>query len=493
MSVELSPLDLGVRAARRGHTVAARRILDGVLLSEPDNETAVLWRARAAETDAEKAHFLERAVALNPDNRWAADQLAALGDTTAEAPAPSASASRPGEPRAARVHHLQCPNCGGQVEIHPDRGTKAAVCTHCGSVLDLTAAQAEVIGRTRPKVGPRVPIEPGMEATFEGERHLVTGWLRYKGWDDEDTWRWDEWQLVSDSGAVRYLSWSRDEGFLLQSVVRPTPRVTKGGIEMPDGKVRFSETSPAKIEAMRGELTWRPRLDKTLRVAEGSRGDQKYSVEMTAEEIEVSAGPSLADIDVWRAFGRDDMVRKSVEAEDRKERYARIASPALLGILAFLFMAGVASCTGTRVVDAAVTLDRGGTADLGTFEAEAGQTVQVKVRAELQGSNDWTAPDVYVTGPAGTRRYLFTPDLWTWRSGGESESNKSATRLFSAPASGTYRVDVELAESGVSSTGLSVSVDRGVWLARYYAIAAFLSFLLFVVVRLAGGSGRPSY
>ena len=492
MSGALSPLDLGIRAARRGHAVAARRVLDGVLLSEPDNETAVLWRARAAETDAERVHFLERALALNPGNRWAADQLAALDGTDAQAPPPSAGGAAP-PARTERIHHLQCPSCGGQVEVHPDRGTKAAVCTHCGSVLDLTAAQAEVIGRTKPRIGPRVPIEPGMEAAFEGESHLVTGWLRYKGWDDEESWRWDEWQLVSDSGNVRYLSWSSDEGFQLQSVVRPTPRVTRSGIEMPDGRVRFSETSPAKIEAVRGELTWRPRLDRELKVAEGSRGGLGYSVEMTADEVEVTAGPSLSDVEVWRAFGRDDMVQKATEAQDRKARYARVARPALWGLLAFLLMAGAASCTGTRVLDADVSLDRGDAIALGTFDAEAGQTVKVSVRAGLGGSNDWAAPNVYVTGPAGTRRYLFTPDLWTWSSGGESESNRSATRLFSAPASGTYRVDVELAESGVSSAGLSVRVERGVWLARYYVIAAVLAFFLFVVVRIAGGSGRPSY
>ena len=498
--MELSPLDRALRAARRGHDVAAQRLLDDVLAVDPQNEEAVLWRARVADEPAARAHFLRRALDLNPDNRWAADQLADLGDPStgsgqvvdATAAAPAASAAAP-PARTERIERLQCPNCGGQVEIHADRGVKAAVCVHCGSVLDLTAAQAAVIGSTKPSRRPKVPVEPGMEGTFEGENHLVIGWLRYKGWDDESKWYWDEWQLVSDTGRVRYLSYSDDEGFLLQTPVHPTPKVTKRGIELASGRIGFSETSPAKIEAVRGELTWRPKLGETLKVGEADHGGTAYSVELTADEVEVVAGPTLTDAEVWTAFGRDDLVEKDHQAKARMHRYAQLARPCWVAFLGFLLVAMVASCTGREVVDESLTLPVGQAAEVGAFEADAGDVVKVDVRADLQASNTWTAPDVYVTGPAGTRRYLFTPDLWTWASGGESESNRSASRMFAAPASGTYQVDVELAESDVSTAELRVRVETGLWLARYFVIAAGLSLLLGIVVRAAGGSGRQSY
>ena len=491
--MELSTLDRALRAARRGHDTAAQRLLDEVLAAEPENEEAALWRARVAETPQTRAHFLRRALDLNPGNRWAAGELDRLGDVDPETPAPVLSPAAAPQ-RQERIDRLQCPNCGGQVEVHADRGVQAAVCTHCGSVLDLTAAQAAVIGSTRPGERPRVPIEPGMEGTFEGETHLVIGWLRYKGWDSEDSWIWDEWQLVSDSGAVRYLSYSPDEGFLLQAPVQPTPAVSKRGIEVEGRRIAFSETSKAKITAVRGELTWRPRLDKTLRVGEASRGGTSYSVELTADEVEVVAGPRVPDVEVWTAFGRDDLVAKDAEAKARAKRSAVLARPCWLAALAFLVAAVLSGGVGREAVDASVTLSRGGASDLGTFEvAQAGDVVEVGVRATSLGDNDWTAPDVYVTGPSGTRRYLYSPDLWTWRGGGESESRRSDSRLFKAPAAGTYRLELELEESQTSSTSLAVVVQTGVWLARYFLFAAVASVLLGLLVRAAGGTGRLSY
>ncbi len=196
---DLSPIDRAIRAARRGHAEAARRLFDAVLEGEPENETALSWRARITDDPGAKSTLLRRALAVNPDNKWAAGALEGLGDAEAGAVPSSRSLDSVGA-RAAAIDNLQCPNCAGQVEIHPDRGPKSVVCTHCGSVLDLTSKQLEVLGQVRTSFKPAHGIFPGAEAVFEGEKHLVSGWLRYKGWDDEESWTWDEWQLISDSG-----------------------------------------------------------------------------------------------------------------------------------------------------------------------------------------------------------------------------------------------------------------------------------------------------
>lgn len=337
---DLTPLDRAVRAARRGHDEAARRLLDAVLADEPDNELALAWRARVEADPDAKAGFLRRVLALNPAAQWATDALAGLGDAAeAGTAAPAGSLDTVGR-RAAQIDHLQCPNCGGQVEVHPDRGAKAVACQHCGSVLDLTSKQLEILGRFKRRFQPAQDILPGAEGTFDGERHVVMGWLRYKGWDSEESWTWDEWQLLGDSGAVRYLSWSRDEGFLLQTPVRPTPRTTRAGIELPGGRVNFYETSPASITGMAGELTWRPRLDETLQVGEAKKGGVQYSAELTADEVEVVSGSRLDELAVWEAFGRTDKIEAIRERKERWKRRRRsaagIAKLFALGGLAFI-------------------------------------------------------------------------------------------------------------------------------------------------------------
>ena len=335
---DLTPLDRAVRAARRGHDEAARRLLDPILIDDPDNELALAWRARVEADPDTKAGFLQRVLDVNPRAQWATDALADLGDAT-ETAAPKASGSLDSVGRrTAKIDHLQCPNCGGQVEIHPDRGSKSVACQHCGSVLDLTSKQLEILGRFKRRFQPAQDILPGAEGTFDGERHVVMGWLRYKGWDSEESWTWDEWQLLGDSGAVRYLSWSHDEGFLLQTPVRPTPKTTRTGIELPSGRVNFYEQSPASITGMAGELTWLPRLDETLQVGEAKRGGVQYSAELTADEVEVVAGSRMDELAVWEAFGRTDKIEAIRERTERWKRRRRTAA----GIAKIFALGGLA-------------------------------------------------------------------------------------------------------------------------------------------------------
>ena len=409
---DLSPLDRAIRAARRGHTVAAQRLLDAVLADTPDDELALSWRARVTEDPAEKVGFLTRILASNSENRWAADALSALGDVDAAAPPRRTGLADAGR-RPQTLHHLQCPNCGGQIDLHPDRGIKAAACTHCGSVLDLTGGQAEIIGRFKKQFTPIQDILPGAEGTFEGERHLVTGWLRYKGWDDESSWQWDEWQLVSDTGAVRYLSYSREEGFLLQTPIRPTPKVSRRGIELPDGRVTFSEVSPSSIIGMAGELTWRPRLDETLQVGEAKRKGVHYSAELTASEVEVVGGSKLTPLAVWSALGRDDKVAalkaKEERAKARRRSAARLAR--LCGVAAALFgVAGwlVSGMEGTVVFEESATSDVEAVVLPSDFTEKAIVRYDTLALGPIRLSGKALTAEVRATLPVGPPLSLFT-------------------------------------------------------------------------------------
>ena len=453
-----------------------------MLAADPADERALAWRARITDDPGLKADLLRRVLALHPDSPWAADQLAALGDSLppAEAGVGGAEAlSRDLDSvgrRPERIEHLRCPHCGGQVEVHADRGTQSLACRHCGSVLDVTASQATVLGRFKKQFRPAQDIEPGAEFTWDGERHLVTGWLRYRGWDSEESWHWDEWQMVSDAGAVRYLSYSRDEGFLLQTPVRPTPKVTKRGVHLADGRVAFHEVGPAKITAMAGELTWRPRLGQTLRVAEGRRNGLSYSAELTADEVEVTAGPRLPALDVWRALGRTDKVQ---EIEERQARAARRRKTAaglawlwLLGGLGLLAASAAVGGLGGEITQSAVT-----------YQVEPVELPQERTARDL------AATDTVSLGTIAPPRGAFVGSI-------------TAAPPVGAP--GRFDADLALVPSGMGGTAYRLGVptapgERGVeqtWTsaprrAERGALASGGQVELVLLVHREWGPGQP--
>ena len=490
----MSDLDLltqGIRAVRRGHLDPARHLLDKVLAEQPRDEVALSWRARAAEDSDEQAGFLRRALAVNPDNRWAAQALqrAESGDPIM----PTGPIAEPGAASKLRLDQLQCPSCGGTVEIHPERGPKAVVCRYCGSVLDLSAEQLDILGQTSPKARPGVPIEPGMTATFGGAEHLVIGWVRYQGWDSEDRWSWDEWQLVDERGTPHYLS--RDEnGFSLQTRVEPLKPFFPARsrvIAVPGGRAVVQERSPAKITALRGELTWRPRLGQTLQVLDAvGPGGRVYSAEYSSDEIELVGGPRLSEQEVWHAFGRADLAQQAARKVKGREERQRLAVLCALATFVLLLGACGTTLTGTGLLDEDLQLvvragePAGGTFSddallVGTFEVtQPGRAHEVTLETNAPGIGEWAEVEVWVAEPSGARHPVGVASFWEEEGyeDGERwhEQDTKESLLFRPNASGPHRLEVA-SESTVNPLPLQVRVLGGVWLARYFLIAAALA------------------
>ncbi len=501
--MDLSPLDRALSAARRGHTVAAQTLLDDILAADPANEEALLWRARVTDDSAERASFLQRALAVNPQNLWAAQQLEASGGATSAAA--SGARGSDGGPQT-----LQCPNCAGSVEVHPDRGSKAAMCTYCGSVLDLGTRELDIIGQMNPKVGPKHSIKPGDEATFFGENHLVIGWMRYKGWDSEESWQWDEWQMVSDSGTPRYLSHSSDEGWTIQTPIRPTPNIGRlmgmMWIDAPEGKATVTEQGPAKITAMQGEFTFRPKLGATLKVIEAQKDDQHYSAELTADELEIVGGPRVSERELWTAFGRQDKLREMDEraVRTRKRRKALRASALICFAAAAVYFMGigwasakdgsvVSSSTTEFVTDLAAvpalpprdnyTAERRDSLSVGTVEVSAPREVhEVTVATPHSGSYPYPSGDVYVEEPDGD--VLILGPL-TNRSG-----SYEMRQAFRPSIAGTHTFIAFLDENSPDQLTFTTTVRTGMWDAGPFAVACGLAVLLGFVLLLGGGFGR---
>lgn len=480
----------GILAARRKDREAARTWLRRALDADADREEGWLWLSRVTDDPAEQRRALEEALRLNPDNRWAAEQLHAL-DTPAGVPAaPTAPTPRP-EPR---IEALQCPSCGGAVELHDRETAKTAVCTYCGSVLDLTPEQAAIVGQTDLTIEPLRPIHPGDRATLDGVSYEVTGWMRYQGRYGTETWIWDEWMLVGDDGSVRWLSYDPEDGFLLQTrqpITTPfDPDASR--LQVGDGiSAEVTERDEAELIALRGELTWQARVGDRIRYVEAERGDTHYSVEYSREEVELSAGQLVSSKGIRHAFGyeRPPEVQRKADRRAAAGRALRFLGG---GAALLFFLWAFSGCLGTERLER--TLERvppDTLVDLGTIDLTSrSRPHRVTVRCTDVSLGQWALVSAWAHAPDGTRYFLGSANCWH-ESGYEDgerweESQTEMRELFKITDPGPYRFELALEEANYAPVGVIVEIDENAWQRGPFCFGAILLFVaIFAVVKVA--------
>lgn len=59
---------LAINTAKKGNNEAAMRLFERILGEDKQNERAMMWMAKLAETKAERKQWLNRVLAVNPNN-----------------------------------------------------------------------------------------------------------------------------------------------------------------------------------------------------------------------------------------------------------------------------------------------------------------------------------------------------------------------------------------------------------------------------------------
>jgi hypothetical protein len=227
---------------------------------------------------------------------------------------------------------------------------------------------------------------------------------------------------------------------------------------------------------LNGELTWRARVGEQLRYIDAQRDGKQYSVEYSQDEIELLEGISLSAEQVWRAFGREDLVAKAQAAASAR-RYNRVlaliaAIFAIVGGLAIM----CATISGNGLMEQTVTLNNGApTQQLGPVDVTGAQRPhEVRLRINSLPVNSWAIVSVTALDDRENEYYLFAEEFWD-EEGRDSdgywhETDYEGSYLFKPENPGQYRFKVELeeADTEVSSVQVRVQLEENVWLSRYF-------------------------
>lgn len=218
--------------------------------------------------------------------------------------------------RTAGVAQLQCPQCGGPLELRaPDRAERVT-CPNCGSLLDVNQGKLQFLKTLGPKkYEPKIPL--GTVGEFAGRKLTLIGYLVRSVEFEGTRYYWEEYLLYQPQVGFRWLVQSDNHWSYTEAV--PPGEVADG-----EKKIKFRgqtfkvfQDAVARVEQVEGEFYWKvavgeqaravdfisppQMLSKEISILEGAEGGKKRKV--VGGEINWSLGTYLPTKDVEKAFG----------------------------------------------------------------------------------------------------------------------------------------------------------------------------------------------
>ena len=204
------------------------------------------------------------------------------------------------------VRTLECPNCGGTVQLKYER-TINAVCIQCLSILDATTPALQILQKFEGKqrYQPKIPL--GTRGKLPSGQYEAIGFQMRYIYVDGVTYTWSEYlaiqplQGLSISDRVqraleRYSNASRAAGAL----AKRTP--SRGCLRRQD--IHAFQTADATTGFVMGEFPWQVRVGETVQVKDYVCSAGRASRPKNPHgEVVWSAGTYTRGAEIWKAFG----------------------------------------------------------------------------------------------------------------------------------------------------------------------------------------------
>jgi len=193
------------------------------------------------------------------------------------------------EARAVTAAQLNCPNCGGPLELRAPDHAERVTCPNCGSLLDVNQGRLSYLKRLERK-GPQPSIPLGATAEFEGRPQTVIGFMVRSVEFDGMRYYWQEYLLYNPAIGFRWLVESDGHWSYVKSV--PPGEVTEsGGAQYGGRRFKVFQDAVARVEFVEGEFYWKVSVGELARAV-----DYVAAPLMLSKEVPVAQGKGRGEL-----------------------------------------------------------------------------------------------------------------------------------------------------------------------------------------------------
>lgn len=228
--------------------------------------------------------------------------------------------ARPAERKARAVSAaaMGCPNCGGPLSLTAPDKAERVTCPNCNSLLDVNQGNLSYLKALVPtKADTNFVLPVGAVGTFPGDTKLrIIGAVVRSVQIDGVHYYWHEYLLYSAPVGFRWLVHSDNHWNFVEPVNPAEVEASMGStlftsvptmVNYNGKRYKIFQDAQAVVEYVKGEFYWRVEQGETVRAIDYISAPVMLSQEVTANEVNWSAGTYLTNAEVEKAFGVPDL------------------------------------------------------------------------------------------------------------------------------------------------------------------------------------------
>ncbi len=188
---------------------------------------------------------------------------------------------------------LNCPHCGGALELKAPDQTQRVGCPHCNSLLECAHGKLQYLQSldTR-RVKPKIPL--GSVGTINGVEYTVIGFMeRFAVWQ-ETTFPWTEYLLYSADAEFRWLVCNKKHWSFVEPVAPHEASRSQTQARYKGQEFKLYDRGNAHVRYVVGEFYWKVSVGDTVETADFINPPQMLSFELSNDgnnsELNVSLG-----------------------------------------------------------------------------------------------------------------------------------------------------------------------------------------------------------